>query len=977
MSTNVWHKGLGNEKRVRLCNLHVRSALILVFACLLATVSAWSQSQAINGTIRGRLSDASGAAVAGGTVVVRNTDTGFQRTIQSNEDGYYVFPNLPLGTYEVLITKQGFSNVKAANIRLEAGKEAVLDAPMRPATVETVVEVTNSIPVVQTTQADIGRTISTAEIANLPLTSRNPYNFILFQPGVSGHPNPELGIPRTINTNGLLDRINYQMDGMVDTQADRHGLRLYPISQAFVREVQTISNSFAPEFGNTTGNIYNVITNSGTNTVHGSFNFLHRWVDATARPILLSPTAAKPELKLTDYAGNVGGPLIKDRVFWFFAYEHLTRGNPTPITITPANATALGLDQKLLGSGPGLLHGQFLDARVDVVINSKNTAFLRYNYFRNNFPFNTTSGALSALDAFSDFKDHAHVAGFQLVSTLTQNLLNEFRLSVPYRDNTHFPGSLTGPGPVVNISGVAIFNGTTGAGDRFNEKIPNFNENLTWIHGKHSFKFGGYFQENVDFQRATGYTQYTFSSIANYNLAKSGANPLAYSTVQVNSSGTVPSYKSKFFGLYAQDSWHITPKLMLIYGVRWDKFLPPDADSGALFEDSRSFHSPSANFSPRFGFAYSVNSKTVIRGSAGVFYENPATNTWFNALLNNGKVASATFQSTSPGAPAFPTIISSVPAPTTPPSIWTVSPDFENAYTMNFSLQVQRELSKSDAITVGYVHTAGRNLEFLRNMNLINPIGTLADGRPIFSTAVNANTRLFPQFNSITLEDSGARSNYDALVMNYTHRLTKGVELSASYTWSHSISNAPEANGFEQNVAIEDPTNIDRDRGNSLANRPQALTISTVLQPTWKPENGILRRIVSDNTFAILANISSGDQQNVLSNVRPLNGDAVASGVTRPLFVGRNSVRGPNIYQIDLRYTRDIVTLWERVKPQFVFEANNLFNHPNVTTLNTNATVNPNTADPNYGAITVAPTLAPTGSVLEGRIVQVGIGVRF
>jgi hypothetical protein len=262
-------------------------------------------------------------------------------------------------------------------------------------------------------------------------------------------------------------------------------------------------------------------------------------------------------------------------------------------------------------------------------------------------------------------------------------------------------------------------------------------------------------------------------------------------------------------------------------------------------------------------------------------------------------------------------------------------------------------------------------------MNLINPIGTLADGRPIFNTAVNANTRLYPQFDSITLEDSGARSNYDALVMNYTHRLTKGIELSASYTWSHSISTAPEANGFEQNVAVEDPTNPMRDRANSLANRPQALTLSTVLQPTWKPANGVLRRIVSDNTFAILANISSGDQQNILSNVKPLNGDAVSSGVTRPLFVGRNSVRGPNIYQIDLRYTRDIATLWERVKPQFVFEANNLFNHPNVTTLNTNATVNAVKTDPNYGAITTAPTLAPTSTVLEGRIVQVGVGVRF
>jgi hypothetical protein len=493
---------------------------------------------------------------------------------------------------------------------------------------------------------------------------------------------------------------------------------------------------------------------------------------------------------------------------------------------------------------------------------------------------------------------------------------------------------------------------------------------MTWIRGKHSIKFGGSWQENVDLQRATAFTQYTFASAAAYLAAKSGATPFGYSSVQISNGGTVPSYKSMFFGLYAQDSWHVTPKLMLIYGLRWDKFLPADADPNAAFLYSRSFNSPSTNFSPRLGFAYSVTSKTVVRGSAGVFYEPPATNTWFNALLNNGNIASATLQPTSPGAPAFPTIVTTLPAVSTPPSIWSVSPSFRNAYTLNFSLQVQQQIAHNDALTVGYVHTGGRNLEFLRDMNVINPTGTLADGRPVFSTAVNATTRLFPQFNSITLQDSGARSNYDALVANLTHRMAHGLEVSASYTWSHSIGTAPEANGFEQNLPIQDPTNMLRDRGNSLSNRPQALTISAIIQPTWKPGNAVLRRIVNDNTFAILANLSSGDQQNIVVN-RALNNDPITASVTRPAFVGRNSVRGPNIYQVDLRYTRDIATFWERVKPQFVFEANNLFNHPNVTSLNAVATVDA------LGNITKAPTLAPTGTVLEGRIVQVGLGVRF
>ena len=168
---------------------------------------------------------------------------------------------------------------------------------------------------------------------NLPLTSRNPYNFVLFQPGVSGHPNPELGVPRVVNTNGLDNRVQYQMDGMVDTESDQYGLRLFAISDSYVREVQTVSNSFAPEFGRTTGDIYNAITNSGTNEFHGEFYFIGRPPDS-ARTILLASNQPSSSIDLHDFAGNAGGRVKKDKLFIFGAYEHLLRGTPTAVTIT-------------------------------------------------------------------------------------------------------------------------------------------------------------------------------------------------------------------------------------------------------------------------------------------------------------------------------------------------------------------------------------------------------------------------------------------------------------------------------------------------------------------------------------------------------------------------------------------------------------------------------------------------------------------
>src|SRR2546423_4921620 len=299
--------------------LHRGVLTTVLLAFIFTAISAWGQSQAINGTIRGRVADPSGAAILDANIAVANAQTGYSRSTNSGSDGYYVFPNLPLGTYTVTIKKDGFSVIEHQNVVLQAGTEAVIDAAMQVGGVSTEVQVTGGAPILEPTRTNLGRTIEQTEVENLPLTSRNPYNFIVFQPGVSGHPNPELGIPRSINTNGLLDRINYQMDGMVDTETDRYGLRLFPIADIYVQEVQTVSNSFAPEFGFTAGDIYNVITGSGTNQFRGEFQYIGRPTDASARPILLAATAVKPDLTLNDISFNAGGPIVKGKLFIYGA----------------------------------------------------------------------------------------------------------------------------------------------------------------------------------------------------------------------------------------------------------------------------------------------------------------------------------------------------------------------------------------------------------------------------------------------------------------------------------------------------------------------------------------------------------------------------------------------------------------------------------------------------------------------------------
>ncbi|MGI4757164.1 MAG: carboxypeptidase regulatory-like domain-containing protein [Janthinobacterium lividum] len=969
----------------------------LAVSALMLSVApaALAQSQSINGTIRGQITDPSGAPVPNTAITVKNLDTGYVRELTSDSEGRYVAPNLPIGTYSVQAVSSSFAPLTQTGIHVGAGTDSTLDEVLKAGSVATEVTVTSEAPMIESARSDLSRTITAAETQNLPLTSRNPYNFILFQPGISGHPNPENGIPRLLNTNGLVDRVNYQLDGMVDTETDRYGLRLFAISDSYTETVQTISNAFTPEFGNTAGVIYNVITPSGSNNLHGAVQYIWRPKAASSCPILQNCTPgatnfrAKPDLHVDDYTARAGGPIVKNRVFFFGAYEKLKRANPQAVTVTAANQAqlvALGVPLADFNTAPQVQRAQWADARLDVNINAKNTAFIRYNYFRNEYPFNTNVGGLYLQSAASDFRDRAHIIGAQLITTFKPTLLNEFRGSWPYRNQQHFAGPNTGTGPMISIAGVVSgFGGTNGAGDKFQEKIPSFSDNITLIRGAHQFKFGVGFQKNNDTQLQDVYTQFTFPTIAAYTAAlqaqRAGA-PAAdprlhgYSTIAASLGRPGAGYQTVWFDVFAQDTWQVTPKLVANYGVRYDQYRAPAALANAALTQTRSFRTPMANFAPRLGLAYMPQAGTVLRLSGGMFYESTPTNSYFNPLYSNGDPTSGNLIASLTGSagPAFPNSFNLATAiPTTVLNPTVLTPRFKNEYTWNVNAQVQQELGKSDALTIGYVMTNGRNLQFLRNSNLINPIGNLADGRPVYNSGLVTGptpSRADTRYNNINSIEIGANSTYNALVTNFTHRTVGGLTVNASYTWSHAISDAPEANSYENSNYISDPTNVKRDRGNSAINRPNSFTLSSVYQPNTHFSNRFLNGLVANNNLAVLVTASSGDQQNLVSNLN-LNGDARSSGQQRPLFVGRNTLRTPNIYQADARYTRTFATFFERVKPQIFVEANNFLNRSNFTSINTTATTNA------AGAITGNPSLVPTSSVLEARILQFGARIEF
>ena len=894
--------------------------LAAVFAIGAGTVpsAAFAQQQSINGSIRGVITDPTGAPVAGVTVTVKNLDTGFTRQVVTAGDGVYLAPNLPIGNYSVATSASGFAPYTQSGIHLDAGADATVNQALKIGGVATEVQVTADAPIVETARFDLGRTISADEVENLPLTSRNPYNFILFQPGVSGHPNTENGIPNTLNTNGLVDRVNYQLDGEVDTETDRYGLRLFAISDSYVQEVQTISNSFAPEYGNTAGIIYNVITGSGTNKLHGEVQYIWRPKVAASCPILsdCNPNdvggIVKPSIHVDDLLGRLSGPIIKDKLFVYGAYEHLKRATPSAVTPGAALTLAAAGDSAAdIQTAPQVQRAQWMDVRVDYTLNSKNQAFVRYNYFRNNYPFNTAAGGSNGLSAASDFQDRAHDIGAQLLTTFKPTILNEFRASWPYRNEHHVADPLTGPGPSIAIgagayNGVSYVAATFGGpgpgtvGDKYQEKIPSFNDNFTIIRGPHAFKFGAGFEKNNDDQLADIYTQYSFTNLGQYLAIKAAA---ASGTPCVATNGTCPlqqykalnasigqpgaAYHSLFFDFFAQDTWQISKKLLASYGVRYDQYQAPTPPSGEPLPYTQSFRTPRTNFAPRVGFAYSPLPSTVIRLNAGIFYEQTPTNTWYNPLYNNAAAGTGSFTASVNGAtacaPSFPSSPQTVSVNCLPQqSAYELTPNFKNEYTWNANLQVSQQLARNDALTLSYVMASGRNMQYLVNSNLINPTSTLADGRPVYNGSASASTRAIyllsngVALNNITLINVGSTSSYNGLSATYAHRMSAGLTTSASYTWSHAISGTPEGTSYQFSSSVEDPSSPFRDRGTSNINRPNAFTFSTVYNPRVNIDNKILHAFANGNELAVLGNFLSGDALSETSSAN-LNGDSTAT----------------------------------------------------------------------------------------------------
>ena len=892
----------------------------------------YAQSNASDGALDGYVQDEHGAVIPNAKVVARNLLTNVETAAVSNEQGYFRIPLLKVGNYEVIAQSDGFSDFKQKGVNIEVGRQVRLSVTMKVGAATETVTVTADASIVETGQPAVSEVVGEKQIRSLPITSRNIYNFHLLGPGVKGLPSTGFGTTQFLF--GGTNRSTWSVDGLDNTaRRNNRQIRLVINTPEAVEQTQVVSSSYSAEFGRAAGGQINVITRSGTNQYHGSALGLYRPNEWSARPGL---NLTKPEATWYDLAFTFGGPVIKDKLFFFGQYEYNPLTGPIPVTITAANAAALKLPAADLEDVKFGETFHTVLAKVNFVLNANNSGFIRYTRFTNDQP--NTGGGLATVGRGTDFHDRMNGGGVQLATTFSPALLNELRFGINRRYELRSAvGKYDGTNPAVNITGVANFGVNPFAGSIAVENSTQFIDNLTWTHGRHTIKVGADFQttgysltaalnQQFAFQGLTAVANVrpTVSALDQYlrtvrgEIDPSTNKPYTYSQLQQDFGEREISLRFNFPNFFLQDEFRLSRRLTFNVGVRYEAVLFPELDAQAPFELSRKVNNDLGNIAPRIGLSWAPTSdgKTVIRAGYGMFYDNPSLALPVAAAQNNGRrILNLTVVGSDMRAPKFPDLLKAADATlAVPPNINAFSPDFQIMVAHQASLQLAREISKDLAVNLMYSYSGTRFGAYTRDLNLAPMTGRLADGRPIFAGASGRPDKRFRQINLI---ESGSNSNYHSLDLTITKRFGRGLSFSGNYSWSHALSDSEQEGG-----ALMDPTDRRRDYGT----RNSDLRHSLVFQGLYAPRfaSAVLRWI-NGLEFSTMTFYNSGFPVNATTGT-DLNGDLVNND--RPLFRGRNDVKGPDYLQIDFRLVRRFV-FRDHINIELIAESENLTNRFN------------------------------------------------
>lgn len=955
----------------------MRKHCLLSLATLSFAVSpaCHGQANAVDAALNGYVQDASHGVIPNAGAVLTNVNTGVSQSTTSDGNGYYRFPLVPVGDYKLVVTATNFAVTTQQGIALTVGQEGRVDVTLAVGSADETVNVQAGTALTDTGASTVGAVLGQREIENLPVASRNVYNLLLLSPGVVGVPTSTFSTTQFLF--GGNERAQWNLDGLDDTQhgANRQ-IRLVIVTPDAVAETQTLANGYSAEFGRAAGGQINTVLKSGTNAFHGSAMGQYRPADLQGIPTLLRAQPANRSWY--DYAFTLGGPIVKDKLFFFGQYEDNPYILPNAITITPANAALLGLPGTEIGSAPFGETYRSLVGKVNYTLGLKNSGYIRYARFTNQQP-NNDSG-LGIVDRGSSYLDHENSGGVQLATVISSTMLNEIRAGVSQRDTGNFPvvGSSPAGSVLINISGAANIGFSPLTTTTTTERESSVVDNLTWTRGTNTFKVGGEFDHELFANLSSTAPTFSFAGLPAQNgrPAVSPVNqyldtvagttdpatgsPYAYTFLTSFSGDPNIRLAFNFVNGFAQDEIRLSPNLSVNLGARYEVILFPTFDALAPYALSRSVPNDYSDIAPRVALNWSPGNsrRTVVHAAYGIYYDIPGLSTFYNASQVNGRrLLSYQIAGATPGAPTYPNVPNfSGSTFQVKPSITAFDPNFHDTYQHQVNLQIQQGMGWGLQLTAGYLFAAQRHGLYYADTNLIPTGQRLADGRPTFMGTAN---RPNPNFGAINLIRSGASTNFNGGFLTLQKRLTSGVEFTVNYLYSHAL-----ADNIGEGGSVSDPTNIQRDYGNADGDIRHNLVVQGLFRPTLHDQ---AFRWANGFEFSSVTYLNSGFPINEIAGT-DLNNDGVVND--NPLFVACNSLRGYGLSQEDVQVKR-YFDFRENIHISAFAIAENLLNTNNL---------NCNTTTGCTGAVVNA---VNSGSFLSeiaartARNFQVGLGLHF
>lgn len=1026
---------------------------------LILAVPAFGQ---VTASIKGTVTDPSGAAVAGAKVTVTNTARGISRITQTNSTGDYEVPALPPGNYTVKVEAKGFGNQQASGVPLFVSQNSVQNFSLKVASTGEVVNVEATAPVIDSTTVTVGQTIDQRTVQNIPLNGRHFVDLALLTPGTVTPPqNGFLTAPLrgqgsfAINTAGNReDTVNFMVNGINLNDMVQNQITFQP-SINTVSEFKVDNSTYSAEYGRNSGAIVNIATRSGTNSYHGELFEFIRNHDFDARNFFntrfntvngVSTPNPQSTFKRNNFGANFGGPIVKDKTFFFLSYEALRQrqgislntpvlsdaqraqvqagGNPTSIQLLNLIPQA-NSGNNFVGSATAPV--DIDQGTADISHNFSDSLRLHGYYVMQHDLRQEPTLQGNTLPNFGDTRESKRqIATLNLDQTFSSTMVNEARLGFNRIHITFSPNNTQNPValgiqdgldlnsglPQISIGQTGInFGGPAGFPSGRGDTTAVLSDTLNYIHGRHSFKFGGevrkFYNNNFNADIGSlGFTtvaQFIAGTPSSFSLSP-GNNP---SRIVVNN-----------LGFFAQDSWKTTNRLTLELGLRYDwnatptealnRFVNFIPTTGSLVQVSSPYKQNNKNFQPRIGFTYDLfgSGRTIVRGGYAVLTDQPITNL-VTGLTNNPPLGNplSFVGSTALPTTTYATLLTDAIGNGLAPIV--VDPNFDNSYIESFNFNIQQQLTNKWSLMTGYFGSLGRHLRTRINENQITngvrPFAFLSASSPIDPGAPLGN---------ISDNVSNGNSSYNALWITSNMRPIHGLEFNASYTFSKSLDYTSQ-NG--QGIVIQNSLDPAGDKGLSDFDARNRFVMNFIYDLPFKGnrlfDGWQVGSIISDqsgNPVNILASAvgiggftgsatlrpdligpiqivntpaSAGGIQYFANSVCDPAQGACAPGTTFAIpdapggafhfgNFGRNVIIGPGFNNVDFSLAKR-TKITERFSNELKFEAFDLFNHPNFGQPGRVAAVGSKT----FGVI--SSTRFPTGDSGSARQLQFAIKLLF